>query len=137
MPTNAERILAYLAQHPEGATDRILHEVLGISPYQQVNHLCNRLADQGTISRTKDPANGTWTNHVPSADTSTSPPAESPSVSADRDTRPPADGPVAPNPRVPARAAAYEDLRAHVEPLRDEEAAAAFDYRRASSLTED
>ena len=115
MPTNEERILAYLQEHPEGASDRTLHEELGISPYQQVNQICNRLAAQGRITRMNDPARNVWIN------------------------RPPAAGarPVAHTAPVQAPPPAVGDVRARLVPLRDTKEAAAFAYPAAIGLAED
>ena len=65
MPDGATRILAHLALYPEGASDRELYDALGFAHYSQVNQLCNRLARQGAIERTKDVGRGIWVNRLP------------------------------------------------------------------------
>lgn len=49
--THASRILAELWEHPNGATDAQLTEILGLRRPQIVNSVCNRLAKQGLIAR--------------------------------------------------------------------------------------
>jgi len=54
MPTNRERVIAYLRTHPEGADDDQLSLALGITPRQQVNQICRALATAGIVSRRED-----------------------------------------------------------------------------------
>ena len=42
--TNRERVLAVIRERP-GLTDRQIREATGITPHQQVNGICRRLAD--------------------------------------------------------------------------------------------
>ena len=49
--TNKEEIFDLIAQHPEGLDDDDIAEMTGIQPRQQVQHLCNELADSQRISR--------------------------------------------------------------------------------------
>jgi Winged helix-turn-helix DNA-binding len=51
MPTHKQRILEYLAQHPQGADDDQLAELLAISPRQTVNRMCRELEDDGLVVR--------------------------------------------------------------------------------------
>lgn len=120
MSTHVERILAYLEGYPEGASDRTLHEALGISPYSQVNQICNRFANKGKLIRTKDPTRDVWLNRLPPAGVA------------------PASG-VAPAARAPGPqpSPAVGDLRAGLVPLRNTEEAAAFAYPLPINLTED
>lgn len=48
--TNAERILSLLAQNP-GLDDDEISQRTGVSPRQQVNIICRRLAGQGLLAR--------------------------------------------------------------------------------------
>lgn len=56
MPHNGDRILAYLANHPEGQDDGQIAAALGID-HVQVNSICRRLANAGAIWRGR-PASG-------------------------------------------------------------------------------
>lgn len=58
--TNTDRILAEINAHP-GLTDAELVRRTGITPHQQVNGICNRLAARGQIRRVPGP-NGTIVN---------------------------------------------------------------------------
>ena len=59
--TNAERILALVRSSGWGLTDREIREQTGITPHQQVNQICNRLAGQGLTRRERGPQ-GFWVN---------------------------------------------------------------------------
>ena len=48
---NRERILNHLEITPPGACDDCISTSLDITPRQQVNQICNRLANQGLITR--------------------------------------------------------------------------------------
>jgi hypothetical protein len=52
--TNADRVLAAIRREP-GLTDRELRERTGVSPHQQVNAICRRLAAEGRIVRSPGP----------------------------------------------------------------------------------
>lgn len=49
--TNKEEIFELIANHPEGLDDDDIAEMTGIQPRQQVQQLCNQLADSKRISR--------------------------------------------------------------------------------------
>jgi len=49
--TNKEEIFDLIAQHPEGLDDDAIAEMTGIQPRQQVQQLCNQLADSQRINR--------------------------------------------------------------------------------------
>ncbi|HEX5000149.1 MAG TPA: hypothetical protein VFY29_18155 [Terriglobia bacterium] len=49
--TNKEEILALISSHPEGLDDDDIAEMTGIQPRQQVQQLCNQLADSRRIRR--------------------------------------------------------------------------------------
>ena len=55
--TNEERVLALIRSSANGLTDREIRERTGISPHQQVNRICNRLAKKGLTSRERGPDN--------------------------------------------------------------------------------
>ncbi len=65
MSTIRDRILAYLAVHPEGADDDQLAEVLVLKSRQQANSLCRQLATEGLVQR--GPANGKIRNYATGA----------------------------------------------------------------------
>lgn len=90
MPTNRERVLAYLADHPEGCDDDQIGAALLIDRIQ-INQICHRLADAGALRRGKPAGGGkitNWPNAVPGSDAQ--PPAVPPHA--------PGAGPVAPLP---------------------------------------
>jgi hypothetical protein len=49
--TNKEEIFELIQQHPEGLDDDDIAEMTGIQPRQQVQQLCNQLADSKLIRR--------------------------------------------------------------------------------------
>jgi hypothetical protein len=49
--TNKEEIFDLLQAHPEGLDDDDIAEITGIQPRQQVQQLCNQLADSKRIRR--------------------------------------------------------------------------------------
>ena len=49
--TNKEEIFDLIKNHPEGLDDDDIAEMTGIQPRQQVQQLCNQLADSKRISR--------------------------------------------------------------------------------------
>jgi hypothetical protein len=49
--TNKEEIFDLIASHPEGLDDDDIAEMTGIQPRQQVQQLCNQLADSKRIRR--------------------------------------------------------------------------------------
>jgi hypothetical protein len=49
--TNKEEIFDLINQHPEGLDDDDIAEMTGIQPRQQVQQLCNQLADSKRIRR--------------------------------------------------------------------------------------
>ena len=49
--TNKEEIFDLINNHPEGLDDDDIAEMTGIQPRQQVQQLCNQLADSRRISR--------------------------------------------------------------------------------------
>jgi hypothetical protein len=49
--TNKEEIFDLIKQHPEGLDDDDIAEMTGIQPRQQVQQLCNQLADSKRILR--------------------------------------------------------------------------------------
>lgn len=51
MPTNRERVVAYLQDHPEGANDDQLSSELNIVPRQTVDRICRELYSVGLLSR--------------------------------------------------------------------------------------
>ena len=53
--TNVERVLALINSSSCGVTDREIRERTGISPHQQVNQICNRLARDGRTRRELGP----------------------------------------------------------------------------------
>ena len=59
--TNVERILALILSSARGLTDREIREQTGITPHQQVNQICHRLADKGLTRRERGPQ-GFWVN---------------------------------------------------------------------------
>jgi hypothetical protein len=70
--TNRERVLAVIRERP-GLTDRQIREATGITPHQQVNAICRRLADKGLVRRERGPDG--ITNH-PTATTTTREPRQ-------------------------------------------------------------
>lgn len=65
MPTVGDRILAYLAVHPDGADDDQLAEALALKSRQQANSRCRQLAADGLIWR--GPINGKIRNYATDA----------------------------------------------------------------------
>ena len=53
MTTVRDRILEYLASHPEGVDDDELARALGFSRRQQANNYCRQLWDEGRVERRK------------------------------------------------------------------------------------
>jgi hypothetical protein len=51
MMTNKEEIFDLINKHPEGLDDDDIAELTGIQPRQQVQQLCNQLADSERIDR--------------------------------------------------------------------------------------
>lgn len=49
--TNKEEIFDLITNHPEGLDDDDIAEITGIQPRQQVQQLCNQLADSQRIRR--------------------------------------------------------------------------------------
>ena len=49
--TNKEEIFDLINKHPEGLDDDDIAELTGIQPRQQVQQLCNQLADSKRIRR--------------------------------------------------------------------------------------
>jgi hypothetical protein len=49
--TNKEEIFDLIINHPEGLDDDDIAEITGIQPRQQVQQLCNQLADSNRIRR--------------------------------------------------------------------------------------
>jgi hypothetical protein len=49
--THKEEIFDLIAQHPEGLDDDDIAQITGIQPRQQVQQLCNQLADSRRILR--------------------------------------------------------------------------------------
>ena len=49
--TNKEEIFDLINNHPEGLDDDDIAEITGIQPRQQVQQLCNQLADSNRIRR--------------------------------------------------------------------------------------
>jgi hypothetical protein len=49
--TNKEEIFDLITKHPEGLDDDAIAEMTGIQPRQQVQQLCNQLADSKRIRR--------------------------------------------------------------------------------------
>src|SRR4029079_5624301 len=49
--TNKEEIFDLISNHPEGLDDDDIAEMTGIQPRQQVQQLCNQLADSKRIRR--------------------------------------------------------------------------------------
>ena len=49
--TNKEEIFDLISNHPEGLDDDDIAEITGIQPRQQVQQLCNQLADSNRIRR--------------------------------------------------------------------------------------
>ncbi len=49
--TNKEEIFDLISNHPEGLDDDDIAELTGIQPRQQVQQLCNQLADSNRIRR--------------------------------------------------------------------------------------
>jgi hypothetical protein len=49
--TNKEEIFDLISHHPEGLDDDDIAQMTGIQPRQQVQQLCNQLADSKRISR--------------------------------------------------------------------------------------
>jgi len=49
--TNKEEIFDLITRHPEGLDDDDIAELTGIQPRQQVQQLCNQLADSKRIRR--------------------------------------------------------------------------------------
>jgi hypothetical protein len=49
--TNKEEIFDLIHQHPEGLDDDDIADMTGIQPRQQVQQLCNQLADSKRIRR--------------------------------------------------------------------------------------
>src|SRR4030095_9174686 len=49
--TNKEEIFDLINKHPEGLDDDSIAEMTGIQPRQQVQQLCNQLADSKRIRR--------------------------------------------------------------------------------------
>src|SRR5687767_15931458 len=49
--TNKEEIFDLISSHPEGLDDDDIAEMTGIQPRQQVQQLCNQLADSKRIRR--------------------------------------------------------------------------------------
>lgn len=49
--TNKEEIFDLISSHPEGLDDDDIAEITGIQPRQQVQQLCNQLADSKRILR--------------------------------------------------------------------------------------
>lgn len=49
--TNKEEIFDLISNHPEGLDDDDIAEITGIQPRQQVQQLCNQLADSKRIRR--------------------------------------------------------------------------------------
>jgi hypothetical protein len=49
--TNKEEIFDLITNHPEGLDDDDIAEITGIKPRQQVQQLCNQLADSKRIRR--------------------------------------------------------------------------------------
>ena len=49
--TNKEEIFDLITNHPEGLDDDDIAEMTGIQPRQQVQQICNQLADSKRISR--------------------------------------------------------------------------------------
>ena len=49
--TNKEEIFDLISNHPEGLDDDDISEMTGIQPRQQVQQLCNQLADSKRIRR--------------------------------------------------------------------------------------
>ena len=85
--TNKERVLALIRSSANGLTDREIRERTGISPHQQVNQICNRLAKKGLTCREPGPGNVLVNKPAVEGDTGLSLPA------GDR-TKEPCDGPV-------------------------------------------
>ena len=57
MPTNGDRVLAYLTLHPEGQDDDQIGAALGIDRIQ-INAICRRLAASSVIRRSMPPTGG-------------------------------------------------------------------------------
>ena len=53
--TNVDRVLALIRSTARGLTDRELGEQTGITPHQQVNKICNKLAERGLTRRERGP----------------------------------------------------------------------------------
>ncbi|MHB0874722.1 MAG: hypothetical protein ACYC5O_01630 [Anaerolineae bacterium] len=51
MTDTRERILQYLAEHPEGATDAEIAEALELEKIEEADAACSVLADQGLVKR--------------------------------------------------------------------------------------
>jgi hypothetical protein len=51
MATTDERILQYLAEHPEGATDAEIAEALKLEKIEEADAACSVLAGQGLVKR--------------------------------------------------------------------------------------
>ena len=53
--TNGERVFALIRSSGRALTDREVLELTGIKPHQQVNQICNRLAEKGLTRRVYGP----------------------------------------------------------------------------------
>lgn len=52
--SNREKIVQYLEENEDGSCDDCISTRLKITPRQQVNQICRRLANSGTIQRTRE-----------------------------------------------------------------------------------
>jgi hypothetical protein len=84
--TNADRVVAALREHGP-LSDTELVRVVGIRPHQQVNQLCHRLEDKGTLRRVPN-AGGTIINVLVAGGDSPNPAATPPSARLSDHQRP-------------------------------------------------
>ena len=63
MPTNSDRVLAYLADHPEGQDDDQISEALNIDRIQ-INQICRRMFADGVVLRGKPASGGKIVNQA-------------------------------------------------------------------------
>jgi hypothetical protein len=118
MPTNAERVLAYLAEQNNAPDDDQIAEALHIDRIQ-VNQICRRLAAAGVIERGKPPDGGKIVNR------------SGVSSGSEEGTVLLGDGPKTTD------AAAQVRIMASVEWLTDKYAVHLFAYEGTSGITED
>jgi hypothetical protein len=115
MASNQDIILELIRQVP-GLTDSEIRQRTGINPHQQVNAICNRLADKGLTRRERGP-HGHWVN-LPVESSTPSAPGHSPilpsgNCGVGRQIGPPAVGS-----GRPFRKSATPELLSHLEPAR-------------------